>query len=313
MSLLIGSRSKAGISASTYARVFQNVHHNFSSFALNSNAGVDAQQLAKKDDGVQKRTFSIPTKSTTIGFSGAVSLATSSKPWQLTNFGQSFQVVRKLSAASTNEPDDDMFVDGKPTLKYATTMRKSYASLTNEQILHFAAFKIPEACRECVIRDVMMVDQIEYDEAMEVFKRIAATNREGMHLYAFPFQAGFTVAFVGGFVSIPLVFHEDTMSWFNTHFVTAELPPPEDLETWLEVGSASWGWMEPVLGQVSFFLLCMQFARAQLHNLGIRPYFNWQRERRADRLAAMYPRYDPEFLRMYSKCDHLSSPHKFLD
>lgn len=102
----------------------------------------------------------------------------------------------------------------------------------------------------------------------------------------------------------------------------------------------SWGWMEPVLGQVSFFLLCMQFARAQLHNLGIRPYFNWQRERRADRLAAMYPRYDPEFLRMYSKCkfvwcliaasliaernsysyrsllssgDHLSSPHKFLD
>ena len=76
-------------------------------------------------------------------------------------------------------------------------------------------------------------------------------------------------------VSFPLVFHEATMTWFNHHFVTAELPPPEDMETWLEVGSASWGWMEPVLGQISFFLLCMQFARAQIQNLGIRPYYNW--------------------------------------
>ena len=35
---------------------------------------------------------------------------------------------------------------------------------TNDQILHFAELGIPEACRECIIRDVMTVDQIEYDE-----------------------------------------------------------------------------------------------------------------------------------------------------
>ena len=148
-------------------------------------------------------------------------------------------------------------------------------------------------------------------KAKKVFDEIAASNREGMPLYAFPFQAGFAAAFLGGWVSIPLVFDETTMIWFNQHFVTAELPPAEDMETWLEVGAASWGWMEPVLGQISFFLLCMQFARAQLQNLGIRPYFNWQREKRADRLVQKYPRYDPEFLRAYSKCDRLASPHHF--
>ena len=36
--------------------------------------------------------------------------------------------------------------------------------MSNEQILHFSHMEVPEACRECVIRDVMMVDKIEYDE-----------------------------------------------------------------------------------------------------------------------------------------------------
>jgi hypothetical protein len=132
-----------------------------------------------------------------------------------------------------------------------------------------------------------------------------------MSIYAFPFKVGFTSALIAGWVSFPLVFHEQTMTWFNHHFVTAELPPPEDMETWLEIGSASWGWMEPVLGQISFFLLCMQFARAQIQNLGIRPYFNWQKKKRADALVKRYPMYNPLFLKMYSECDRLSGPHTF--
>lgn len=78
-------------------------------------------------------------------------------------------------------------------------------------------------------------------------------------------------------------------------------------------GTRSWGWMEPVLGQVSFFLLCMQFARSQLHNLGIRPYFHWQAERRANRLVQKYPQYDAEFLRNYSRNDRLMEPHDMAE
>jgi hypothetical protein len=36
--------------------------------------------------------------------------------------------------------------------------------MTNEQVLHFAELSIPEACRECVVRDIMSVDRVEYDE-----------------------------------------------------------------------------------------------------------------------------------------------------
>lgn len=159
----------------------------------------------------------------------------------------------------------------------------------------------------------MWVDQIEYDEAMEVFKHIAETNRKGMPLAALPFYAGFGGAFTAGILSSPLVFELNTVTWFNDKFVTTEMPPPEDLETVLEVGSFSWGWMEPMLGQISFFLLCMQFARSQLQNLGIRPYYNWQRERRADYLVSQFPQYDAGFLRTYSRIDKLAEPHEMSD
>lgn len=219
--------------------------------------------------------------------------------------------TRSMASLPTSEGgDEQQFRDGKPTLAYAKKLPKTFASMTNEQVLQFAEMGIPEACRECIVRDVMVVDQVEYDEAMKTFDEIAANNRRLMWLAAMPFKAGFLVSFTGGIASIPLVFELKSVEWFNEHYVTAEMPPPTDLETWLEVGSASWGWMEPVLGQVSFLLLCMQFARSQLKNLGIRPYFNWQREMRAARLVAAYPKYDAEFLSNYSKCDQLFSPHK---
>ena len=56
------------------------------------------------------------------------------------------------------------FRDGKPTLAYVKRIPKTFASMTNDQVLHFAEMGIPEACRECVVRDIMDVDQVEYDE-----------------------------------------------------------------------------------------------------------------------------------------------------
>lgn len=67
--------------------------------------------------------------------------------------------------------------------------------------------------------------------------------------------------------------------------------------------------MEPVLGQVSFFLLAMQFARSQLQNLGMRPYHDMQKQRRAAYLVRMYPKYDAQFLMNYSRIDRLAGPH----
>ena len=132
----------------------------------------------------------------------------------------------------------EQFRNGKPTLEYAKKLPKTFASMSNEQVLSFSELGIPVACRECIIRDVMVVDQVEYDEAIKVFNEITKTNREGMSAAALPFQIGLSAALVGGWVSIPLVFNLQAVEWFNEKFVTAEMPPPADLETWLEVGSA---------------------------------------------------------------------------
>ena len=64
-----------------------------------------------------------------------------------------------------------------------------------------------------------------------------------------------------------------------------DVPETKDLETPLEVGSWAWNWMEPPLGQISFFLLCLQYARAQMQNLGYKPYTDWYKHRRALRIC----------------------------
>merc|ERR1712113_571527 len=110
---------------------------------------------------------------------------------------------------------------------------------------------------------------------------------------------------IAGVVSFPMIFDLSTVTKFNEAFVTSELPPPEDLETYLEVGSCSWGWMEPIIGQISFVLLVLQFARNQALNLGMKPYANWVKRRRANNLISIYPQYDEVFVRWFSESESL--------
>lgn len=84
------------------------------------------------------------------------------------------------------------------------------------------------------------------------------------------------------------------------------MPEPKDLETALEVGGFAWNWMEPPLGTISFALLCMQYARAQLQNLGAKPYTKWMLDRRARRICAEFPQYNRFVLHSFSEGDSLS-------
>ena len=132
-----------------------------------------------------------------------------------------------------------------------------------------------------------------------------------------------------GLASFPLCFDLYTTLWFNNLAVTTDVPPPDvrntsahhssilgtqsslhacyplvryvgcshgwcraqDLETYFEVGMWSWGWMEPPLGQLSFFLLCIQFSREQLDKLQYKTYFQTLKDKRADGLCELYPQY----------------------
>jgi hypothetical protein len=116
---------------------------------------------------------------------------------------------------------------------------------------------------------------------------MAVSNRRGMFLVTLPYKLAIATAVGAGFISVPMIFHLDTVMWFNEFYVTSDVPEPKDLETPLEVGSWAWNWMEPPLGQISFFLLCMQFARAQMENLGLKPFTAWYKAKRARRLVAV--------------------------
>lgn len=61
-----------------------------------------------------------------------------------------------------------------------------------------------------------------------------------------------------------------------------------EADTWLEVGSWAWNWMEPPLGQLSFALLCAQFARGSMLNLGSKPYGQWIDNFRANKLVRFF-------------------------
>eukprot|EP00976_Prorocentrum_cordatum_P086610 1186572-Prorocentrum_minimum.AAC.2 len=130
-------------------------------------------------------------------------------------------------------------------------------------------------------------------------------NKQNRGVLTLPYSVGITAAVTAAFSSIFLVFDLDTALIFNEKFVTTEVADPEDLETFLEVGAWTWNWMEPPLGQISFFLLCLQFSRAQLQNLGIKPYTAWLLKKRAARLVAMYPQYDSEIVTHFSETDSI--------
>jgi len=76
------------------------------------------------------------------------------------------------------------------------------------------------------------------------------------------------------------------------------------------VGSWAWGWMEPPLGQISFFLLCLQWARGQMLNVQVRPYTDRMMESRASSLASKYPQYNEGILKDFSKVDVFRSSRR---
>jgi len=174
--------------------------------------------------------------------------------------------------------------------------------LSNEQLFVLAEGEDHNcARREMLRREIMAVDGIEYDATTARVREMSATCASMHTLFKAPYQLGIASALLGGWASLPLVFHFQSASLFNDYFVTADPPDVGDADTWLEVGSWSWNWMEPPLGTISFFLLCMQFAREQRVNIGIKPFTERLKQYQADTLAAAYPQYNNRIVRQYAE------------
>ena len=198
------------------------------------------------------------------------------------------------------------------TIEDAKKMPKHYNEMPNDVLLTMAIAGDQEAREERVIREIMAVDSVEWPVARTSFHKVLTANRQGLFMATLPYKVGIFVSFTAGVVSFPMIFHLDTVMAFNEYFVTSDVPEEKDLETPLEVGSWAWNWMEPPLGQISFFLLCMQYARAQLENLGAKPYTASYKARRAARLCKEFPTYDRSVLTSFSEGDSFT-PDSFDD
>lgn len=192
-----------------------------------------------------------------------------------------------------------------PNMDIARSMPLTFSELDNGTLITLGRMGDHEAHIEILKRHIMVVDNVSYEEANQTFLEIAKKNEEGKYLLTVPYRIGIYTALAAGFASFPLVFHLSTAEWFNQYYVTTDLPSAEDLETWLEVGAWTWNWMEPPLGQISFFLLCLQYSRSQFLNMGIRPYTETIKRWRGQHLSENFPRYDPHVISNYSESSKL--------
>mmetsp|Transcript_78098 Transcript_78098/g.137838 ORF Transcript_78098/g.137838 Transcript_78098/m.137838 type:complete len:241 (-) Transcript_78098:145-867(-) len=182
----------------------------------------------------------------------------------------------------------------KPSLGVAEDMPLHMYEMSNEAIITMAFKGDQSAVQERLTRIIMATDSISWDEADNIVQEMAKVNDQYLSLATLPYKVFIALATTAGIGSFPFVFHLGVADWFNKHYVTTDVPEPEDLETMLEVGSWTWNWMEPIMGQLSFFLLCLQFARAQMQNIGKAPFTRWVVNKRAMRLCAKYPKYNAE-------------------
>merc|ERR1719375_3060472 len=171
----------------------------------------------------------------------------------------------------------------------------------NDVLLVLSSRGEHDARAECVIREIMAVDKVSWQDAQPRFKEIDTEACKGLGLAKLPYQAAIATAVISGLATFPLCFHLTSVEHFNDAFVLAEHVPQCELETWLEVGSWSWNWMEPPLGQLSFFLLTLQYARSQMQNIGSKPFTERVMQRRADNLSSKFPQYSERVLEEYAK------------
>lgn len=208
------------------------------------------------------------------------------------SYTRTFSSTHSDYPGSSSDNCENKFEGGKPTLEYAKCLRVSYSSMTNGDLLHLSSEGDPKARREALVRNIMACEEIPYDDAWVILEKIINKNKKYIKLHDIPYKAGLAVSLSAGLASIPLVFHYESVLWCHDLFVSADIPEPQDRESVLEVGSWSWAWMEPILGQISFVLLTLQFARGQLINIGLKPYGGFMKAWRAKRMIELFPKYD---------------------
>ena len=207
----------------------------------------------------------------------------------MTRHGAGLTTVTTTAAAVASRASTD---NRYPTRDECRSQPRSHSEFPCDTLLLLAAHGDHGACTERLVREVMLVEELDWPTARRQVEAMEDANAPSEA----PGNAAAAVTVAAACAALPMTFSKDTALWFNKHYVTAEVPPSSDLDTWLEVGAWTWNWMEPPLGTISFVVLCVQLTHAR----AISPVLAWAKQRRADALVQRYPQYSPLVLRQWA-------------
>jgi len=192
----------------------------------------------------------------------------------------------------------------RPTLEIAERQPTHVCELGHQTLAQLAILGSHPARRERLLREIMCVEGVSWGEAHKTLVKIDEHIERCYWLESLPYRVGITLAVLGAFAGVLLVFCKPIAYSYGTQVAGEELPEGvEDISelTVNQVGTWTWSWMEPMIGVASFVLLCCQFTRAQATKMNMKTYAEVLLAWRADRAAKKFPNYDRSMVRSWAK------------
>lgn len=220
------------------------------------------------------------------------------------------EVVERTS--SRNLVDLKSVMDGetvdrhtfRPTIEMAANQVNHARHLDNDSLAALALSGDTFARRERLLREVMQVDCVTWDDAHDRLVEMDIYCEEYYWLQTMPYRVGIALCLAGVFGSCLLVFSKSVALPYAKEIAGEDLPEGvEDIAdmTYNQVGSWTWTWMEPMIGTASFVLLCLQFGRAQSSKMKMYPYTEAMLRWRSARVSKRFPQYDGAIIRAWAQ------------
>jgi len=192
----------------------------------------------------------------------------------------------------------------RPTIANAERQPTHVCEMSHQSLAELSMQGNHCSRRERLIREIMAVEGIRWGAAHEILNKLDAYNERYYWLESMPYRVGITFAFIGGIMGSLMVFYKPVALWYGEEVAGESLPEGvTDISelTTNQVGTWTWGWMEPMIGTASFVLLCAQFGRSQVMQMNMKTYADHLLTWRANRLAKKFPEYDGSMVRAWAK------------
>merc|ERR1719440_537813 len=188
----------------------------------------------------------------------------------------------------------------RPTAELVKLQPTHISEMGHNTLAHLALEGNHFAHRERMIREIMAIDNVSWEKAHDRLTEMDEYKERYYWFTTMPYRVGITVATFMGIASVFLVFEPNTAHWYGINIAGEDLPEDkEDVHdmTINQVGTWTWGWMEPMIGTATFVLLCAQFMKANIIKLNMKSWMELVETKKSDLLADKFPRYDRSIVR----------------